>query len=241
MPELPWEVENDDDGNWLTDFDFKPSDFDAFLDPDGVDVNPSIIRPRIYRDTLSRKVLYKKAVEMAEGITIQDGERVFAFVSGNFIFGQLMEALIDLGKLRPRRLTLMTLSMSQENIDSLVRIREKTQCGIDLILSDYFYSHYKKNNSLVGYIRKHLLSDGVSLSFAGTHSKLILAETVDGIKIVIHGSANLRSSRNLEQVSLECDQELFEFCDKYCKQIIAAYNVTDKNPRGGDLWNLLGG
>lgn len=236
---LPWDVETDDDGSWATDFEFRPSDFDAFEDPDGVDVNPTF-KPRIYKDTITRKVLYERAAEMADGVEVRDGARTFAFVSGNYIFGDLLEALIDQGKILPERIVLMSLSMSQENIDSLIRIREKTGCRIDLILSDYFYSHYKKNNSLVGYIRKHLLSDGVSLSFAGTHAKIILAETKD-VKMVIHGSANLRSSRNIEQLSIECDRELFEFCDRYCSQIISAYNVTDKNPRGGKLWELMGG
>ena len=67
-----------------------------------------------------------------------------------------------------------------------------------MLLSIYFYANEKYQ--LIPYLRKKLdVNNRFQLAIAGIHTKIVQFETNDGQKIVIHGSANLRSSGNVEQ------------------------------------------
>jgi hypothetical protein len=44
---------------------------------------------------------------------------------------------------------------------------------------------------------------------------MCIFETYCGMKIVIHGSANLRSSDNIEQIDIEENEELFNYSDEF--------------------------
>ena len=82
------------------------------------------------------------------------------------------------------------------------------------------------------------------LAVADIHTKIVLFETVDGQKVVIHGSANLRSSGNIEQFTVEDNSDLFHFYDNYHRNILNKYSTINKkvkNPalRSIDLWNTI--
>ena len=82
--------------------------------------------------------------------------------------------------------------------------------SLRLVLSDYFYPHEKAPGRLVPYIYERLdVDDVLDVAFASVHAKIATIETTDGLKVVMEGSANLRSSRNIEQFRVECDADLF--------------------------------
>lgn len=66
-----------------------------------------------------------------------------------------------------------------------------------------------------------------------------------GGKLVIDGSANLRSSRNIEQLRIECDAALFDYIEGFTDKIFTSYSVVNRdNPypkpiRGGRLWGAI--
>ena len=93
----------------------------------------------------------------------------------------------------------------------------------DLLVSAYWYSHEKY--LLLPYLYQQLATDNrFQVAFGAYHCKVITFETHHGHTMTIHGSANMRSSRNIEQVMVEVDnRELHDFnagaiqgvCTKY--------------------------
>lgn len=234
-----WGADSDDDG-----LDFDPADFSWGGRSDGID-STRYMRPRVY-DSVGKKCSYERAEDFVEGIRLHEGFRMFAFVSGNFIFGDLIEAMVDRGIVEPKRITIQTLSMSQENVDSLANVLDMSP-GLEslrIILSDYFYGHERR--SLVPYIYKTLDRDELlDVAFASVHTKIVTMETTRGNKLVIDGSANLRSSYNVEQLRLECDAGLHDFVESMADRVFAAYQtINHESPRHRsvryqDMWDAV--
>lgn len=218
------------------DFDFDISGFDMVKEDDKTIngfCNPKIMKPK--------RVMYDNAIEMAKQIKLEKDMSLYSIVSGNFIFGDLIEALIIENQIKVKRLYINTLSLSENNVDSMVNIMLSGLCDeLHLIVSSYFYSHERGN--LVKYIYDELEKEKpwkFMLSVAGTHMKTTMIET-DDLFITMQGSANLRSSRNIEQFSLTENKELFDFNVDYFNVIEESYRINKKSgERGGKLWQKV--
>ena len=228
------------------DFGLGDMDFDAGLFEFVNECEPTeqevYSRPKVMKP---QEVCYEYALDFAEQLRLDNETETFAFVSGNFVFGDFVEALVDLGMLSVRRMSLMTLSLNDENIDSIRNIIEWQNVErLDLVISDYWYSHERHKGGLVDYLFEELSEDGMELNvgFAAVHCKTWCIETKNGNCLTIQGSANLRSSRNIEQVHISPCRDLFEFVDGFTKKVIDVYNVVNqdskskKGVRSGALW-----
>lgn len=198
-------------------------------------------KPKIFKGV--RKVKYKKAIDLAKeiGKDVFSGERIFAIVSGAFIFGDIIEALLEENPSEfIEEITLSTLSINIENIGSLRNIVEMKQCNkINLIVSDYYYAHNRQN---IEFIYEELdRNNNFRLGVAGIHTKMILMRMKSGKKIVIHGSANLRSSSSMEQIMIETSDELYDFSYEFHDAIINKFGTINKAVRGNALWNTIKG
>lgn len=184
-------------------------------------------------------IKYKKAEELAKNIDIKSNERFYAILDGTFIYGDLIEALIVLNDLHVKELTISTLSLSNNNVDSLANLLNGGFVEeLNLIVSDYFYSH--ERNSLITYIYEELdKMDKFQLAAASTHTKICLFETFCGKKFVIHGSANLRSSSNLEQIMIEENVSLYDFNHEFHHRILNKYKTINKSLRRNTLWQTV--
>ena len=136
-------------------------------------------------------------------------------------------------------MTISTLSMNQNNVDSLANLLQGDYVqNLNLIVSDYFFAH--ERNGLIPYIYQELdKDDKFQLAAAGTHCKLCIIETECGKKIVIHGSANLRTSSNIEQFVIEESEELYNFNNDFQNRIIEKYKTIKKSLRVGKLWDVI--
>ena len=200
------------------DLDFDIDDFDIIDErkPRGKkqrDVR--ILRPSMSKRDITQRVSFDNAEAFARQIDLTPGARAFAWVSGNFIFGDIIEALITARRVGIKRLYMCSLSISRENIDSLKNVMLLMGDDLErvvLVFSGYQYSHEKYD--LVPYMYRELddAKNRVQIAFGRWHAKLITMETVHGHTITIHGSANLRSSNSIEQIMVEVDdKELHEF------------------------------
>ena len=219
--------------------DLDLGDFDILDESDGI----ATTRVRKARFRIPARVTWEHARDFANALDFERGMSVFAIVSGNFIFGDFVEALVDVGKISVRSMTIQTLSMSQENIDSIVNVME--ECGterVTVVLSDYWYSHERRE--LVPYLHSELAATGaeVRIAYASCHTKIFNIETWSGNKLTIHGSANLRSSRNIEQMQIDQCDELYDFVEDFTQRIVGKYAVVNKGAkrpkslRGERLW-----
>jgi hypothetical protein len=79
------------------------------------------------------------------------------------------------------------------------------------------------------------------MAVAFVHTKVIAFETKGGRKIVIHGSANLRSSGNVEAFTIEENPELFDFYVGIYDGILERYATVNKASTRRELWHEIGG
>ena len=186
---------------------------------------------------------YEYAENLAKDLKLFKDCRYFVLVNGTFYFGDFIEALIVINNLRVKKLTISTLSLNENNVDSLRNLLEGGFVeNLNLIVSDFFFSHERKN--LIPYIYKELDRDNkFQLAAARTHTKLAQFETFGFGRVVIHGSANLRTSDNLEQFVIEENESLYNFNDIWLSQILDTYKTINhtktKSLRGKKLWNQI--
>jgi hypothetical protein len=197
-------------------------------------------KPKIY-PMKQEFITYDNAEKLARELTVNKGERADVFVSGSFIFGDFLEAYIVQRNAKCLKMTVTTLSLSQENVDSLYNLVGKNYVDeLNLIVSAYFFAH--ERHSLIPYIYEKLdIDNKFQLAVASIHTKTAQFETLGGRKIVIHGSANLRSSANIEQFTIEENEELYTFYDEHFGNIIARYaTINKKKPiRDSELWDVF--
>ena len=231
------------------DFDFTMADFEVDINLGDFDIDLSTnaefttryIKPRLRPEVKAQNLKYKNAKDLAKNIGCEKDLRAFCIVDGTFIFGDFIEAWITENKLFIRNMYISTLSMSQENIDSLKNLLTwKAVLNLNLIVSAYFFAHERRD--LVEYIYQELdMDDRFQLGVASSHCKTVCMETHDGRKFVIHGSANLRSSSNLEQFVIEENAELHDFNVDYNERICNLYSTINKQARRNTLWQAVQG
>ena len=239
-------------------FDFGDVDalglYGVGFDGDGFDFEPTRYEPTetgIYTRPIvyaPKPVMYEYAEEFARDLVIDNQHETFAFVSGNFVFGDFVEALVDIGKLSVKRMGIQTLSMNDENIDSIRNIVEWMPVErLDIVLSDYWFSHERQPGGLVDYLFEQLdvIDLDLHVAFCGTHAKVWTIETCAGNVLTIQGSANLRSSGNIEQLHISPDRGLFDFCASTLRKMVDVYDVvnqdsrTFKSVRRAKLWRAV--
>lgn len=221
-------------------FDIKLEDFsDIEINIDfDIDTNERYCKPA-YKKSIPLK--YKNAFELAKQIKILENERYMCIVDGSFIFGDFIQAFINSRGLKNCNVTISTLSLSIENIATLKVLMEH-DCidNLNIIVSDFFYSHEK--NNLVKLMYKELdIDDRFQLAVCRSHMKVTLIETKQsgGRKYVMHGSANLRSSDNLEQFMIEESKEQFDMFNNCFENILTNFATVNKSLRGNKLFNLI--
>lgn len=228
--------------------DIDLSDMD--LDIDGFDIADQDSSIVVLSDSICVKryprpnpltVKYEKAAELAASFPdLSDGEALYSMLSGNFIFGDFIEALMVEKNWYAEELIIATLSLSRENVDSLKNLQEGGYVKeLSLIVSDFWYSHERRHNGGVPYILDVLGGESFTLAAAGLHTKVTLIKTDCGQNLIMHGSANLRSSRNLEQFMVENNRSLYDFNASWTKKILSGFSVTKKKLRGDALWQVL--
>jgi len=194
------------------------------------------IRPPKCKTIPERMLKYKFAVDLAKDVKPEIGMKVFAFLDGTFIAGDFIEAWFTEHNIRVKELTISTLSLNPNNVDSLANLMEFEYVeNLNLIVSDYFFSHERR--TMIPYIYEKLDKDNrFQLAAAVTHCKLTTFETPKGAKVVIHGSANLRSSSNIEHITIEENPELYDFIQEVNRTILDKYKTINKSVRYNNIW-----
>lgn len=216
--------------------EFDPGIFDILGDMNNEENRYT--KPKVYT-VKPNFILYENAEKLARELTVNKNERADVFVSGAFIFGDFIEAYIVQRNAKVKRMTITTLSLSQENVDSLRNLLAGDFVDeLNLIVSVYFYGHERW--SLIPYIYEKLdIDNRFQMAVCAAHTKTCTFETLGGRKIIIHGSANLRSSGNIEQFTIEENAELYDFYNEHTDKLIEAYKTVNKPIRDKRLWNII--
>ena len=231
--------------NELDLFDFDENDFDLYSgDDEEQSINDVLETPtfaRVRRHKEPRCCKFENAEKLVVAIgKVEDGEHINCLVSGNFIAGDFIEAYLHKNKLIAEELIISTLSLSSNNIDSLKNVAEYMLADdhkFGLIVSDFFFSHERKKG--VVDIIENLNKYNFALAVAGIHTKITLIKTTCGQHIVIGGSANLRSSLNIEQIAIDNCKTLYNFHRGWMAKILNDYQATHKMLRREKLWQQI--
>lgn len=202
--------------------------------------NSRFIEPHDCEEIDESRIKYSNAEKLTEDIgPLPVGFRAFVLLDGRFVFGDFLEALIVKNNWECEELTISTLSMSQENIDSLSNLINGGYLKqLNLIISHYYFAHERA--MLMPYAYEQLdKGDVLQIAVASVHTKIALIRTVCGKKITIHGSANLRTSSNIEQIVIEHSPELFDFCAEVHHSIIDKHKTINKAVRSNALWDAV--
>jgi len=186
-------------------------------------------------------VSYKYAKDAAKKIKLGFGMEAHMIVPGTFIFGDFLEAMFEVHEIQASKMYISTLSYSSENVDSLRNILDSGDCDeLNLIVSAYFYSHYRNSAIQYTYDQLDTSSNKFQLAVTGSHCKVCLIQTYCGKKLVLHGSPNLRSSACAEQVCIQECPELFDFHKSFADGILKEYGTINKAVRYKALEKILG-
>lgn len=210
------------------------NDFDIEF-ADDTDIETRYLKPRLVL-IKNKFVKYENAEKLAKEVQINKNERIHCIVSGNFIFGDFIGAYLTNHNIKAKNMTINTLSLSADNVDMLQAMMELGYIDkLNLIVSHYFYQHNR--NTIVKKIYDDLDNDkdNFNLAVASTHCKIVNFKTDDDKYIVIYGSANLRSSSNIEQFTIEENKELYDFYENINTKIIDKFNTINKAVRYQDM------
>lgn len=222
----------------LDQFDFDETDFADFEIEINNEFQTRYLKPPKTKEIVEENLKYDDAKKLSKNLKLSECKRYFVIVNGSFYFGDFIEAFITDRNLIVNEMTISTLSMNENNVDSLANLLNNGYLKkLNLIVSDYFFSHERSN--LIPYIYKELDKNNMfQLAVAGTHCKTCIFTTSCGRFVVMHGSANLRSSGNIEQFVIEENKEMYIFNYNYQKKIIDKYKTINKSIRGKELWQL---
>jgi hypothetical protein len=235
------EIDFNDFNDFNMNFDLDDFDLDGIIISNAFESR--YIKPKKNNDINENFIKTKNAADLATKIKVAPNERLYCILNGSFIFGDLIEQLIFRKNLLVNELTIATLSLSKTNIDGLAELMKLEYIEkFNLIVSDYFYSH--ERYKLVPYIYEMLDHDNkFQLAVGMTHTKICLMKTDNDDYVVIHGSANLRSSNNIEQIMIENNKELYDFNYDFFQIVIETFKTIDKSKvktNGGEyLWQAV--
>lgn len=233
----------------IAEVNFAESDYGVDIDrqyfrveiPSDFGFESRYIKPYLSPEIQEEYLAYENAERLADDLIIGPGCRYYVLVDGSFYFGDFIEALIVRNNWLVRQLTISTLSMNENNVDSLANLLDGGFVEhLDLIVSAYFYSH--ERNNLVNYLYECLDKESrFQLAVVGSHCKLCLIETAEpaGWKLIMHGSANLRSSSNIEQLMVEENGPLYDFNREAQARMIKRYATINHEIRGKPLWQVV--
>jgi len=135
-------------------------------------------------------------------------DRTHCILRGDFVLCDLIPLLIGFGG-RCAHLRVATLGMSLANADALACLVERGEIGALTIVVSLYFQQLDKATTFRAVAAR--LANVARLAITRSHSKVILLPTAGGHAFVIEGSANLRSSDNLEQMLIINDPDTLAF------------------------------
>ncbi len=136
------------------------------------------------------------------------GETCHCLLLGNFVLGAIIPAIVS-EKGTAKSLRVATLSLSEYNAKSIIAMLDAGEIESARLLVSHYFSKVDEKGVFAKVAA--ILGDRVPMAVARSHCKIVILEMASGETYVIEGSANLRSSDNLEQMTIFNDRELAKF------------------------------
>lgn len=147
------------------------------------------------------------------------GESVHTLMLGRFDLCQVIEAAVAL-KHPVRHLRLASLCFSAKNTALLLRLLDSGRVQrLSLLVSEFFKAH---NPDLYETFAADLAGrPGSRLAADRNHAKVTLFDHADGDALVFEGSANLRTNRNREHLTVIRDRPLHDWHAAWIDRVVS--------------------
>jgi hypothetical protein len=158
------------------------------------------------------------------------GEALHALMTGRYDLMALLVVLLD--RLGPcGQLRIATLSYNRRNVAELLRQIDAGAVGrLTLLCSAFFRRHNPEC--------WQALADGLAkrpgahrLAAARSHAKVVCLALADGTRLVMEGSANLRTNSNQEQFCLVRDAGLHDWHAGWIDALVATHEGDESRSR----------
>jgi len=148
---------------------------------------------------------------------------------GNFPLWQIVPAVLTMaGAAIIEHLAIGTLGFSKQNAAELFDLIDGGKVrSVSIVASVYFQ---RQNPSEYKIMAEGLADRGQKIVAIRSHAKVIAMELSDGRGFTVESSANLRSCRNLEQLTLTQSVDLTRFHAGWIQEVIAAANTKKGGP-----------
>jgi hypothetical protein len=162
------------------------------------------------RRTVAASRLQAAADVLNVALPEADGDCAHFILTGFFDPCDLLLATIDKIGVVCNHLRIATLSLSPvRNLPALVELLDLKHCHTLTLLLSRFSADM--DPQIITECKAALEERGQTVVATSSHCKFALLHLADGSKWVMAGSANLRSSRNFEQVTLSRDAAAHDF------------------------------
>ena len=171
---------------------------------------------RVMIDALHRRNAVKDIEKLPE-----PGESLHLIARGNFPLWQIVPATLALAAPATiERLSIATLGFSAGNVTDLMALFDAGKiAAVDIVASVYFE---RQNPAEYRMMADGLAQRGQRIAALRSHAKVIAMNLTDGKAIAVESSANLRSCRNIEQITIFHDAELCRFHARWIRDVIDA-------------------
>ena len=139
----------------------------------------------------------------------EPGESLHALQTGRYDLMHLIVVIVEMKTVPVDRMRLATLSYNGRNLAEMLRLLDSGKVHhLSLICSKFFAEHDK---NLYEETLQEFHQRGQQVAAPRSHAKVVTMEFQDGEKLVLEGSANLRTNSNREQFCLIHDAGLHDW------------------------------
>jgi len=143
-------------------------------------------------------------------------DRLHCILRGDFVLCDLIPAIIA-HRGACSHVRIATLGLSAANAESLANLRDAGLIGQLTIVASHYFQQVDKTTTFKKVAS--ILDGRARLVITRSHAKVILMPTTAGEWFVIEGSANLRSSDNIEQMLILNDRETHDFHAEWMEEL----------------------
>jgi hypothetical protein len=182
---------------------------------------------RTFLARVSRRRLagVKRATDVLD-VLPAEGETLHAIIFGYFDLLNVVLALLDKAGTPCSTLRIATLSLSKRNALDLAALLDAGAVRqLDVLTSDFQRKH--DPDILAEALAELAGKRGQRIAAARSHCKIVTIALEDGRRYVLEGSANLRTSRNMEQFALSQDTGLHGFYDNWLSDMVSKHALRE--------------
>lgn len=176
-----------------------------------------------------RMAMLRDASKVVEYLPASAGEATHVLMQGRYDLMVLIVAILGIGK-TCQFLRIATLSFNDRNTTEMVELLRTDKVDRLTLLCSEFFQENNRDEFAKAKAQADLWPGRFTLAAARNHAKVIL---IDGAyKLVIEGSANLRTNGNCEQIAVIRDDALHDWHAEWIETMVRDHGQTEKTPEG---------